>query len=271
MKSVLSFLFLIILLSCSNKDLNAKINNAYSILDSSYVEFRAGNNDIAKTLANNALSVGLELENDTLTGDALMSLCRTALRDRDNSALENYSDQLIELATKSNDRTWEMVRAHMNAEMARMNNDLERAAELYDVSLRISDSIGSKGMYAAEHFNKSFVEAARGNIAEAHNLVKRYYQIRKEIDPESEDVYGLIAVSNLLFHKNDLHGAAEVSMAARRLFKEQNIVPDPADEKPLKKVEEDYKTTLLQETQDSLKISSATMTVDSIIRKYLKD
>ena len=271
MKSVIPIFLLVFLLSCGNEKTRIKIDDAYAALDSSYVEFRAGTNEIAKNLAKEAFSVGLELENDSLTGDALMSLCRTALRDRDEITLKDYSDQLTKLANKSKDDTWEMVSAHMNAEMARMNHNWEKASRLYDKSLTISDSLGYRGMYAAEHFNKSFVEAARGNITEAQLLTKKYFDIRRETNPESDDAYGLIAVANLLYHKNDIQGSAEVSLAARRLFNERNIIPDPADEEPLLKVEEHYKMKLDPKVQDSLKESAAMLTVDSILNKYLEE
>ena len=272
MKSVSTlFVLVTVLMSCTNKNNSKQIDDAYAVLDSSYVMFKAGNNEVAKNLANDVLSIGQELENDTLTGDALVHLCRTSLRDEDEDALKNYSDLLLKLAKSTNDQTWEMIRAHMNAEMARMNGDLDKAMGLYDVSMNISKSIGSKGMYAAEHFNKSFVESLRGNMAEAQSLVKIYYEIRKEINPESDDFYGLIAIANLLFYKNDINGAAEVSMAARRLFKENNIIPDPADEEPLVRVEKKYKKELPQNVQDSLKFAAESLTVEAILSKYLKE
>jgi tetratricopeptide (TPR) repeat protein len=253
-----------------NNNVKTQIDDAYSLLDSSYVEFRAGNNDIAKSIANDALSVGIKLENDSLTGDALTSLCRTALRDHDSAELNKYSNQLRELSKKTNDETWLMIHSHMNAEMARMNGDLDKASELYDISLRISKSIGSMNMYWADHFNKSFIEVARGNISESYDLVKKYYEIQKEIDPENDDAYGLIAIANILLHQGDLVGAAEVSLVARRLFKEQNIIPDPADEKPLYIVEEVFENNLSPVVKDSLTNAAMNLSVKSILDKYLK-
>lgn len=272
MKSVLTlFVFMTVLMSCTNKNYTKQVDDAYAVLDSSFVEFKAGNNEVAKKLSNEVLSVGLELEHDTLTGYALMNLCRTALREKDEIELNKYGDQLSKLASKTKDQSWEMYRAHMYAELARMNGDMDKAVELYNISLKISDSIGAKEMYAVEHFNMSMVEMSRGNLMEAKNLIKRYYDLMKEIYPESDDVHGLIPIANLLLHKNDLYGAAEVSIASRRLFKENDIVPDPADEEPLLRVEEKYKKELSQNVQDSLKVTAESLTVDSILTKYLKE
>lgn len=248
-----------------------RIDHAHALLESAATEFKAGNNDSAKDLANTALSVGLELEDDTLTGYALMNLCRTALREKDEPALDGYRALLSRLATETNDQKWEMVIAHMYAELARMNGDLEEAAQLYAASMSISESIGSKGWYAAEHFNMSIVETSRGNFVEAQDLINRYYELMKELRPETDDVPGLIPIANLLLHKDDIRGAAEVAIAARRLFEENNLVPDPADEEPLRNVEDKYRLVLAQNAQDQVEAAAASLTVASILSRYLKE
>ncbi|MDJ0664922.1 MAG: hypothetical protein QNJ75_10195 [Acidimicrobiia bacterium] len=246
-----------------------RIDHANSLLDRAAAEFKAGNNDAAKDLANTALAVGLELEDEALTGYALMNLCRTALRDRDRTALGEYREHLSRLAAETGDQKWEMVVAHMYAELARMNGDLEEAARLYATSMGISESIGSKGWYAAEHFNMSIVETSRGNFVEARDLIRGYYDLTNELYPETDDVPGLIPIANLLLHMDDIRGAAEVAIAARRLLKENDLVPDPADEEPLRNVEDKYRLVLDQDAQDEVEVAAASLTVASILSTYL--
>ena len=248
-----------------------RIDRAHALLDNAAAEFKAGNNDTTKDLANAALAIGLDLGDESLTGYALMNLCRTALRDRDEAALGGYSEALSRLATETNDQRWDMVVAHMNAELARMNNDLDTAAQLYATSMSISDSIGSTKWYAAEHFNMSIVETLRGNLVEAQDLIKKYYALMKELHPETDDVPGLIPIANLLLHRNDLKGAAEVAIAARRLFQENNIVPDPADEEPLRRVEQAYRLVLAHDAQDQAEATASSLTVESIQSRYLNE
>ena len=249
-------------IACANPKPTELAINAASSTD-------AGNNDTAKDLANRALLVGLELEDDALTGQALLNLCRTALRKKDKPALDGYRAQLSRLAADTNDQKWEMVIAHMYAELARMDGDLEEAARLYAASMGISESIGSKGWYAAEHFNMAIVETSRGNFVEAENLIKGYYALTNELYPETDDVPGLIPIANLLLHKADIRGAAEVAVAARRLLQENNLVPDPADEEPLLKVEREYQRVFAQDAQDQIEEAAASLTVASILSRYL--
>lgn len=260
---------LLLTLSCERKDKGAIAEEGYKALDSAYVEFRAGNNEVSKTISRDILKTAREIGNDSLAGRALMSLSRTALRDRDSLALAEYSEQLAELTEKTGHEMWMMVRAHMNAEMNRMRGNLTEAADLYDESMAISKSIGYMGMYAAEHFNKSFIAVEQDEFEEAATLIKGYFDIQKERNPDKEDAYGLIALANFLSGKEDLEGAATVAFTARRLFEEENIVPDPADEAPMAVAEARVKEELSQQQLDSILEASQTLNVSILLERYL--
>ncbi len=255
--------------SCESKDKAVVAQEGYKALDSAYVEFRAGNNKTSKNISLDVLANARELSNDSLAGRALMSLCRTALRDRDTTALSDYSEQLTELTEKTGQEMWMMIRAHMNAEMNRMQSNLGEAAALYDESMAIAKSLGYKGMYAAEHFNKSFIAVEQGEFGEAAILIKGYFDIRKEINPDKDDAYGLIALVNYLAKKDDLNGAATVAYTARRLFQEENIVPDPADEAPMAAAESKIQKELPQIVRDSIQAHSSGLSVSLLLEQYL--
>ncbi len=273
MKKKLGFVWLMLLtlfISCVNESDGKRIEEAYIVLEHSIKAFKAGQNKRAKELSKKALSVGVDMKNDSLMGYALMNLCRTALREKNEVELKVYGDQLTDLAQQKNAEIWEMYRVHMYAEWARMNGDLDEAAELYHTSMNISESIGKKVTYAVEHFNLAMVEIARGDLTKGKNLIRKYYALMKKIYPNEEDVHGLIPIAELLLHSDNLIGAAEVAMTARRMFKEYNIVPDPADEKPLERIEEKYKMELSRKTRDSLRLASEALTEQSILNRYLE-
>ena len=261
---------LLLSFSCNSKDKAAVAEKGYKALDSAYVEFRAGNNEASKSISLDVLNNAREISNDSLAGRALMSLCRTALRDRDTLALADYSEQLDDLTEKTKQEIWMMVRAHMNAEMNRMQGNLAEAAAMYDESMAIAKSIGYMGMYAAEHFNKSFIAAEQGAFEEAAELIKGYFDIQKQRNPDKEDAYGLIALVNYLSKKDDLHAAATVAYTARRLFREEKIVPDPADEAPMAAAEMRIKENLLEEVRDSILMHSKELSVSILLEQYLE-
>jgi tetratricopeptide (TPR) repeat protein len=240
------------------------------MLSQAYQLFKEGDDDKSIKLANKVLKIGRETKNDTLIGKALTSLCRNSQRKLDTTRLAELSAELMDLAASSGNQKWLMYRAHMNAEMWRLIGNMNRAEVFYNESMRISFEIGSTGMYTIDHFNMSFVSIAKGDFETANELIKKYYQLRKEENQEFEDAYGLIALAYLLEQQEDYKGAHEVAEVTRRLFKEQNLFPEPPDEKPLLMVELKVKKMLKQSTLDEISAISVSESVSNLLEKYLK-
>ncbi|MEN8929399.1 MAG: hypothetical protein ABF242_08660 [Flavobacteriales bacterium] len=240
------------------------------MLSKAYQLFKEGDDEGSIKLANTVLEIGRETKNDTLIGRALTSLCRNAQRELDTTRLTELSEELVTLAERSGDQKWLMYRAHMNAEMWRLVGDMDKAEDFYNESMKISFETGSMGMYTIDHFNKSFVSTAKGDFDEANDLIKKYYKLRADANKDPEDAYGLIALSYLLEQQKNYNGAHEVAVVTRRLFKEQNLFPEPPDEKPLLMVEAKVKEELTKETLDKISSESSSKTVTRLLGKYLK-
>ena len=239
------------------------------MLQDAYQLFKEGKDKESLQLANKVLEIGRKTNNDTLVGNALTSMCRNAQRTLDTTKLAELSDQLKNLAETSGNKKWLMYRAHQNAEMWRLVGNMDRAEQFYNESMALSEEIGSKGMFMIDHFNKSFVSTAKGDFKEAERLIKKYYELRREMDSTKEDAYGLIALAYLLEQKENYQGAHEVATVTRRLFNEQNIFPEPPDEKPLIGVEIKVKQSLPEKELLEIEISSLKESVSSLLEKYL--
>lgn len=247
----------------------AEIVNPHKMLNDAYQQFKEGNDDESIAIANKVLVIGRETNNDTLIGGALSSLCRNAQRTLDTVRLAELSKELEQLSISSGDQKWMMKRAHMNAEMWRLIGNMERAEAFYNESMAISSSIGATGMFTIDHFNKSFVSTATGDYVEANRLIAKYYALRKEADSTSEDAYGLIALAYLLEQKGNYNGAHEVAVVTRRLFEEQNLFPEPPDEKPLLMVEAKVIQMLADEVLEEIRTTSVSQSVNGLLEKYL--
>lgn len=239
------------------------------MLKTAYQLFKEGNDAESIRIANEVLEIGRAQNNDTLIGGALSSLCRNAQRTLDTTRLAELSEELAALSKATGNQEWMMKRAHMNAEMWRLIGDLDRAEAFYNESMLISESIGSMGMFTIDHFNKSFVSTAKGDFEEARRLIKKYYALRKESDPDSEDAYGLIALAYLLEQEGDYEGAHEVAVVTRRLFKEQGLFPEPPDEKPLIEVEEKVRVELGEEKLEEIRVVSEDISVVDLLDIYM--
>jgi len=240
------------------------------MLVEAYQHFKEGNDEASIKLANEVLEYGRAVHNDTLVGGALSSLCRNAQRTLDTTKLAELSIALAELAESTGDQKWMMKRAHMNAEMWRLVGNMKKAEAFYIESMTISEAIGARGMFTIDHFNKSFVSTETGNFIEARRLITKYYALRQEADSTSEDAYGLIALAYLLEQEGNLEGAHEVATVTRRLFQEQNIFPEPPDEKPLINVEASILDNLGTAKLETIKNESLNQSVNGLLAKYLK-
>lgn len=244
--------------------------NPKEMLSQAYQLFKEGDDEGSVALAETVLQLGKDTKNDTLIGRALTSMCRNAQRKLDTNRLAYLSDELKKLAASSGNEKWMMYRAHQNAEMWRLIGNMDRAEAYYNESMKISFETGSMGMYTIDHFNKSFVSTAKGDYETANELIKKYYQLRNEASPETEDAYGLIALAYLLEQQKNYIGAHEVAVVTRRLFKEQNLFPEPPDEKPLLMVEAKVKEELKHEVLDLINKNSTKESVTSLLEKFLK-
>ncbi|MFD1551771.1 hypothetical protein [Putridiphycobacter roseus] len=240
------------------------------MLREAYQLFKEGDDTESIHLANKVLQIGRDSKNDTLIGNALTSLCRNAQRSLDTIKLAELSAELMDLAASSGNQKWLMYRAHMNAEMWRLIGNMDRAEDFYNESMRISYETGATGMYTIDHFNKSFVSTAKGDFTTANTLIKKYYQLRKEENNETEDAYGLIALAYLLEQQENYEGAHEVAVVTRRLFKAQNIFPEPPDEKPLIAVELKVQEVLPPATLTAISENATSASVSALLEKYLK-
>lgn len=275
---ILCMLLLMLVVSCSSLQdtatkedtvVTVKKQSPKELLRQAYQLFKEGNDLASIELANTVLEIGRETKNDTLIGRALTSLCRNAQRQRDTNRLNQLSLDLCSLAASSSNPQWLMYRAHMNAEMWRLIGNMDRAENFYNESMRISYEIGAMGMYTIDHFNKSFVSIAKGDLDTARALIKKYYALRQEADLASQDAYGLIALAYLLEQQEDYEGAHGVAVVTRRLFEEQNVFPEPPDEKPLIRVEakvvEELDTDQIAEISNNAK----SLKVSDLLSKYL--
>ena len=267
-----------LLVGCStsqNEEKNQNSNDISSdespkeMLREAYQLFKEGKDSQSIAMANRVLEIGRAVNNDTLIGRALTSLCRNSQRTLDTNRLAVLSKELSALAASSGNKKWLMYRAHQNAEMWRLVGNMDRAERFYNESMKISYETGAMGMYTIDHFNKSFVSIAKGDLDTARALIKKYNALRQDADPDSEDAYGLIALAYLLEQEKNYRGAHEVATVTRRLFKEQNLFPEPPDEKPLIQVETKVAEELDQATRSEISEKSESLSVSDLLKKYL--
>lgn len=228
--------------------------------------FRAGRNEESRRLNEAALEAARDAHDRDLEGQALAGLCRCALRDRDFSQLELLEKELQRIAETRGAKRWTTVATHMRAEMARMEGDLDRAAALYSESMLASEEAGNVPMVAAEAFNLTLLEVARGRPVHARAHLRRHLDLQRALPHDDPDPYGLIAVAALLALEGAHRRAAVVAAACRRLLRERDVVPDPADEASLAQAERTSRASLARAEWEDALVEGAERTYAGAIR-----
>ncbi|MDX1600623.1 MAG: hypothetical protein R3191_03810 [Anaerolineales bacterium] len=249
--------------------MNNSRERATELYNRGFAAFRAGDNKRAMKLIRQSLEIGRELGDQEVVGQALIGLCRTALRAEDPIQLRRYTRDLDQIAEQTGQDSLRLASLHMRAEMARIEEDFDLAGELYDESMQLSEELGRERMVATECFNKSFVLLAQDQLSEARELLKRHFEIHFGLDEGSTPPYGLIGVANLLRKEGDPEGAAEATFACRRFFRESDTVPDPADEKPLSEVEAYCRVSLPSEKLEEIEAKADESTYRELVDKLL--
>ncbi len=239
------------------------------LLDQAYENFRSGDLDASRSAAEQALSLGTSRDDPDTVGGALTALCRVALRQNEAARIDALTKDLVEMASSTGNGKWRVYATHMRAELARMNGNLDAADGLYSDSLELSKALGLDGMVAAENFNRSFVSAARGELESAREQVHAYFTLTAEMNDGAPDAYGLIALANLLAAEVRLDAAAIVAFAARHLFEDEGIVPDPADEAPLLAVETTVSGHFSESQLAVLRDDAAAASLQQIVDSFL--
>lgn len=242
---------------------------ARELYNRGFAAFRAGDTKRAVKLTKQSLEVGRELGDQEVIGQALIGLCRSALRAQDPLQLNRYTNELDQIAEQTGEDSWRLASLHMRAEMARIEENFEAASGLYDESMQLSEELGRERMVATECFNKSFVLIEQGDLSKAQKLLERHFEIHFRLDEGDPPPYGLIGVANLLRAQQDPEGAAEAAFACRRYFRESDTVPDPADEKPLSEIEAYCRLSLPSEQLEEIEGRAATSTYRELVDKLL--
>ena len=246
-----------------------EVERANELYQQGFDAFRRGDNAACERLTKASLDIGRRLGDEAVIGQALTGLCRAALRNHDTATLNSLSTELSLLAERSGDAWWRVIVAHMNAELARMEGQLERADALYDESMQLSEGLGRERMVAVECFNRSFIAIAQHEFDRARELLRRHFDIDAAMNDGEADPYGLIAVAALLSAEDRAEEAAEVALVCRRLLAERDVVPDPADEAPLLAVEKRSAEQLSSAQLDQLRQASAGLSCHQVVERVL--
>jgi len=191
--------------------------------------FRQGDQERARLLSDESLSISRELGDKAGIATALIGLSRVALRDGDYPQVRALCDESNALAQELGDREGMVMPLHMLAEVTRLEGDYDRAEELYNQSLALNEELGDRGMVGVEMHNKGYVALHKNNLQESRELFTGSLKIDQEFGSETGVAFCIAGLAAVAGAEGDFTKATRLFGAAEAQFDRLGIILDPAD------------------------------------------
>lgn len=152
------------------------LHRGQAAFDAGYLTFWRGNDERSLALQNQALALGRQTGNPTVTALALVGLARIALR-TDVEEARKLCHEAIAVTDGTADRVGRSSAMHVLAVTAQMAGDLLEASELMSQRIALAREIGNFATISIESNNLSMVKRQLGNVDEAEALSREALEI----------------------------------------------------------------------------------------------
>ena len=147
-----------------------------ALFDAGYLAFWRGDDERSSSLQNQALNLGRQTNNPTVTALALVGLARIALR-TDVEEARRLCREALAVTEGTADRDGRSSAMHVLAAAAQMAGDLIEARELMSARIALARETGNLATVSIESNNLSMVERQLGNIDAAETLAREALDI----------------------------------------------------------------------------------------------
>src|SRR5687768_2326748 len=147
-----------------------------ALFDAGYLAFWKGDDERSVSLQNQALELGRQTDNPTVTALALAGLARIALRTDVEEARRICRDALA-VTEGTTDRVGRSNAMHVLAVGAQMAGDLHEARDLMNQRIALGRETGNFATVSVEAGNLSMVERQLGNLDNAEALAREALNI----------------------------------------------------------------------------------------------
>jgi len=147
-----------------------------AMFDAGYLAFWQGDDENSRILQNQALKLGRQTGNPTVTALALVGLARIALR-TDVEEARRLCREALTVSDGTADRDGRSSAMHVLAVAAQMAGNLPEARELMSQRISLAREIGNCATISIEANNLSMVERRLGNLTAADALAREALDI----------------------------------------------------------------------------------------------
>jgi tetratricopeptide (TPR) repeat protein len=147
-----------------------------ALFDAGYLAFWKGDDERSASLQNQALELGRQTKDPTVTALALVGLARIALR-TDIEEARRLCREALAVTEGTADRVGRSSAMHVLGVTAQMAGDLLQARELMSQRIALAREQGNLATIGSESGNLSMVERQLGNLDQAEALAREALDI----------------------------------------------------------------------------------------------
>jgi len=201
-----------------------------ALLDAGFMPFWTGDDDGAKTLFDEALAVGRELDDAALTSGALGGLARVALRG-DVAEGRRLAHDALDVSDAAGDEMGRSNALHLLGVGAQIGCDLPEARSWMIERLALVRRQGNDFLTASDAANLSMVERQLGNLGAAEALAHESLDISERIGDTFTPPFMLSGLATIALERGDPQRAATL-IGAAEAHMEATSMAWPPDERP---------------------------------------
>lgn len=151
-------------------------HRARALYDAGYLAFWMGNDERSSALQHQAVQLGRQTENATVTALALVGLARIALR-TDVAEARRLCREAIAITDGTDDRSGRSSAMHVLGVAAQMAGDFLEARTVMSARIALAREMNNLATISSEAGNLSMVERQLGNLDEAEALAREALDI----------------------------------------------------------------------------------------------
>ncbi len=148
-----------------------------ALFDAGYLAFWMGDDKRSTTLQHQAVELGRQTNNASITALALVGLARLALRSHDTEAARRLCREALAVTEGTDDLSGRSSAMHVLGVAAQMAGDFLEAREVMSQRIALAREMGNLATVSIESNNLSMVERQLGNFNEAEALSREALDI----------------------------------------------------------------------------------------------
>ena len=235
------------------------------LYDAGVLAFRQNDEAASRTLNEESLKIGRQLNDQPTIATALIGLSRISLRNHDYASVRRNAEEALRIRQALGDTRGEMSPIHILAAASRMEGDSTSASKYYELTLGIYGESNDQSGVAGELMNLAFVHLHEHDPEWAARLFKESVSIYRELQSQEGLAWNISGFAAVAAERHDAARAARLYGALDSAMTNLGMVLDPADALDLERYSKMAREQLGETQFETIRAQGRRMSVEEAL------